>query len=64
MVGNLKDKFSCKESLIFSLSELHVSSQTTYVINTDITISLADFTAFFQDERKSIKRVENRYKSC
>ncbi len=32
------------------LSELHVSSQTTYVISTDMAVSSADFTAFFQDE--------------
>ncbi len=66
MVGNLKDYFSCKESWILSsnikvkqrflrpLSELHVSSRTIYVINTDMAVSLADFTAFFQDKGKSI----------
>ncbi len=45
------------------LSELHVSSRTIYVIDTDMAASLADFTAFFQDERKCIKRGENHYKS-
>ncbi len=45
------------------LSELHVLSRTIYVINTDMAVSLADFTAFFQEERKSIKSGENYYKS-
>ncbi len=45
------------------LSELHVSSRTMHVISTDMVVSLADFTAIFQDERKSIKRGENYYKS-
>ncbi len=45
------------------LSELHVSSRTIYVINTDMAASLADLTAFFHDEGKSIKRGENCYKS-
>ncbi len=42
------------------LSELHVSSQTIYVINTDMVISTADFTALLKDEGKSIKRVSQR----
>ncbi len=33
-----------------SLSELHVLSQTTYIIKTDMAVSSADFTAFFQDD--------------
>ncbi len=37
------------------LSELQVSFRTIYVINTDMAVSLADFTAFFQDKGKSIK---------
>ncbi len=41
------------------LSELHVSSKTIYVISTDTAVSSADFTAFFQNEGKSIKRGEN-----
>ncbi len=41
----------------------YVSSQTTYVINTDMAVSSADFTVFFEDEGKSIKRGENHYKS-
>ncbi len=45
------------------LSELQVSSRTIYVINPDMAVSLADFTAFFQDEGKSIKRGENHHKS-
>ncbi len=45
-------------------SELHVSSQTIYIISTDMAVSSADFTAFFQDEGKSIKRGENLYKSA
>ncbi len=73
MVGNLKDNFSCKSPILSSnskvkqcffvrpLSELHVSSWTIYVINTDMAVSLAEF---FQDEGKSIKRGENRYKSA
>ncbi len=75
MVGNLKDNFSCKGSRILSsnskttffvstLSELHVLSQTIYVINTDMAASLADFTAFFQDEEESFKRGENDFKSA
>ncbi len=44
------------------LSELHVSSQTIYVINTDMAANLADFTAFLQDEGKSSKRGENDFK--
>ncbi len=40
---------------VSSLSELH--------INTDMAISLADFTAFVKDEGKSIKRGENHLKS-
>ncbi len=44
------------------LGKLNVSSRTLYVINTDMAVSLADFTAFFQDEGKSIKRGENHYK--
>ncbi len=71
MVGNLKGNFSCKESWVLSsnskvkgffvrpLSELHVSSRIIYVINTDMAVSLADLTAFFQDEGKSIERGEN-----
>ncbi len=46
-----------------SLSDLHVSSQTVYVINTDMAVSLADFTAFCKDKGTSIKRGENHYKS-
>ncbi len=46
------------------LGELHVSSQTTYVISTDMAVSSADFTAFFQDEGKSIKGGENLHKSA
>ncbi len=34
-----------------------------HLINTDMAVSLADFTAFFQDEGKSIKRGENHHKS-
>ncbi len=72
MVGNLKDNFIliikvefCHQTVklnsffVRPLSELHVSSQTTYVISTDLTVSSADFTTFFQDEGKSIKRGEN-----
>ncbi len=44
-------------------SELHVSSRTIYIINTDMAVSLADFTAVLQDEGKSIKRGESHYKS-
>ncbi len=32
------------------------------VINTDMSVSSAHFTAFFQDEGRSIKRSENCYK--
>ncbi len=46
------------------LSELHVLSWTIYVISTDMAVSLADFTALFQDEEKSIKRDENHFKSA
>ncbi len=75
MVSNLKANFSCEESrILFSnskvkaffvrpLSELHVSSRTIYIINTDMAVSLADFTAFFQDEGEIIKRDEKHYKS-
>ncbi len=42
------------------LLELHVSSGTVYVISTDTAVSLADFTAFFQDEKESIKRGEEK----
>ncbi len=45
------------------LSELHVLSQTIYIISTDMAVSSADFIAFFQDKGKSIKRVENLCKS-
>ncbi len=41
-----------------SLSKLHVSSQAIYVINTDMAVSLADFTVFFQDEGKSFKEAK------
>ncbi len=40
------------------LSEPHALSQTIYVIDTDMTASLADFTAVFQDEGKSIEKGE------
>ncbi len=76
MVGNFKEFFLCKESQILLsnnrvkqhffvrlLSELHVLSLTIYVISTDMAVSLADLTAFFQDEGKSIKRGENLYES-
>ncbi len=45
------------------LSELHVSSWTIYIINTDVAVSLANFEPFLEDEGKNIKRGENNYKS-
>ncbi len=45
------------------LSELYVSSRAIYVSNADMDVSSADFTAFFQDEGKTINRGENHYKS-
>ncbi len=74
MVGNFKDNFTCKESRILSSnSEVkqrlwdrsvnYVSSQTTYVISTDMAVSSADFTVFFQNKGKSIKRGKNHLKS-
>ncbi len=44
------------------LSELHVWSPTKNIINTDMAVSLADFTPFFQDKGKRIKKGENHYK--
>ncbi len=62
-----KVEFCCHTSktafFVRPVSELHVSSRTIHVVNTDMAVSLADFTAFFQDEGKSIKRGENHHKS-
>ncbi len=41
----------------------YISSRTIYVINTDMAVSLADFTVFFLDEEKSTQRGETHYKS-
>ncbi len=41
------------------LSELHVSSRTIYVSNTDMTVSFADFTAISQ-VLKEVKAVINQ----
>ncbi len=46
------------------LSVSYVLSWTIYAISTDMAVSLVDFTAFFQDEEKSIKRGENHFKSA
>ncbi len=43
---------------VISLSELHVSSGTIYVINADMAVSMADFAAFFQDEGKVLKEMK------
>ncbi len=45
------------------LSELHVLSRTTYVINTDMAVSFADFTAFFRTRGKVLKEVKIIIKS-
>ncbi len=72
MVGTLKDNLSCKESRILSsnskvkqffvrlLSELHVLSQSMYIINADMAVSSADFTAFFQGKVLKVKTIINR----
>ncbi len=55
-----------RKTMLFvrSLSEPHVSSRRIYVISTDMAVSSADFTVFFQDEGKNIKRGENNFKSA
>ncbi len=68
MMAKRKSNFVVKQQSkttfsVRSLSELHVSSWTVYVINTDMAVSLEDFTAFFQDKGKSVKRGENHHKS-